>query len=62
MCPANRSANVNSILEYITTQLFSTVYFVYFIPVLQVQFCCSTLHHSNNNDLYVYLSKHGPTL
>jgi len=48
MSSTNNSTNVNSILEY--------------IPVWQVQFCCSTLHDNNNNDFFVYLIKRKPTL
>jgi hypothetical protein len=62
MSSTNSSANINSILEYIATQLFSTLYFIHLNPVRQVQFCSSTIHHSNNNDLFVYIIKHRPTL
>ena len=48
--------------KYIPTQLFSTLYFVHLIPVLQVHVYCSTLHHSNNNDFFLYLIKRRPTL
>jgi hypothetical protein len=58
----NSSGKVNSILGYTPTQLFSTFYFVYRIPVLQVQVSCFKIYHANNNEFFVYLIKCRSTL